>query len=114
MFVVLYQYSPNGRNDRGEFSACVSDGLAFGTKEEACSYIKGKWEALKAEEAEKGSGLDPEWAEKISDEDMEATGYSRAKDFSRVEFEYESRYPDVPPEPKFSWTVVEAKPRGGK
>lgn len=106
-YIVLFEYSPNGRNDMGEFRAEVAGSRCFATREDACMFVKSRYEKAVDREREDCAGLDSAFAELLSDDDMKAMGYSWEADFSRLGFEYESRYPDVRPEPKYSWTVVE-------
>ena len=107
VYAVLFQYSPNGRNDKGEFSAAVEGGRFYRSRGEACAAVKAKWEDLMERERTAGFELDPEWAEKLTEEEMREMGYSVEPDFSKLSFEYESKHADVLPEPKYSWTVVE-------
>jgi hypothetical protein len=106
-YVVLFEYSPNGRDDRGEFRAEVAGSRCFAMREAACLFVKSRYEKAVDREREDRAGLDASSAEALSDDDMKAMGYSWEADFSRFGFEYESQYPDVRSEPKYSWTVVE-------
>lgn len=106
-YAVLFQYSPNGRNDKGEFSASVADGRFYATREEACASVRAKFEEIFEKEKRAGADEDEEWALQLTEDDLKSAGYSWEKDFSRLGFEYESKFDDVPSEPKYSWTVVE-------
>lgn len=106
-YAVLFEYSPNGRVDMGEFRSEVSESRCFASRGDACLFVASKYARALAKEKEDMLVTDPEFAAALSDDDMKAMGYSWEPDFSRLGFEYESRYADVRPEPKYSWTVVE-------
>ena len=109
VYAVLFQYSPNGRNDRGEFSASVAEDRFYPTREAACEWVRSKFKESFEKERKAGAEEDEEWALQLTEDDLKAAGYSWEKDFSKLGFEYESRFDDVPPDPKYSWTVVELK-----